>query len=146
MKTRYIAYGSNLNLEQMAYRCKTAKVLGSANLKGYQLLFRGGENNSFATVEKLKGGSVPVLIWELEPKDEAALDRYEGYPNFYRKEMVKVRFGGKWEEVMVYMMNEGRPLGIPSRSYCETIAQGYKTSGFDIRILSKAINISAGKE
>ena len=38
----YIAYGSNLNLSQMAYRCPTAKVAGKGGLKGYELLFRGG--------------------------------------------------------------------------------------------------------
>jgi len=37
----YLAYGSNLNLEQMAYRCPTAKPVGVTTLKNYQLLFRG---------------------------------------------------------------------------------------------------------
>ena len=38
---KYIAYGSNLNLKQMAMRCPTAKVVGRAMLKDYQLTFRG---------------------------------------------------------------------------------------------------------
>ena len=29
-KQLYIAYGSNINLEQMAYRCPHSKVLGTA--------------------------------------------------------------------------------------------------------------------
>ena len=37
----YIAYGSNLNLEQIARRCPTAKVVGSTTLKNYRLMFRG---------------------------------------------------------------------------------------------------------
>ena len=36
----YVAYGSNLNLEQMARRCPTAKVVGIGVLKDYQLTFR----------------------------------------------------------------------------------------------------------
>ena len=40
----YIAYGSNLNLEQMARRCPTAKVVGSTTLKNYRLMFRGGSH------------------------------------------------------------------------------------------------------
>jgi hypothetical protein len=143
-KTKYIAYGSNLNLEQMAQRCPTAKVVGSVMLKGYELLFRGG-NGAVATVEKKKGCSVPVLIWELEPADEAALDRYEGYPTFYRKEQVKVHKGKLWLEVMVYIMNDGHPLGTPSRYYYNTILQGYKSVGFDVSILNKAVRESAGK-
>ena len=39
----YIAYGSNLNLEQMAFRCPTAKVVGKSELKDYELLFRSNQ-------------------------------------------------------------------------------------------------------
>ena len=46
----YVAYGSNLNLEQMARRCPKAKVVGIGNLKDYQLTFR-----RVATIEPEKG-------------------------------------------------------------------------------------------
>jgi gamma-glutamylcyclotransferase (GGCT)/AIG2-like uncharacterized protein YtfP len=144
-KTIYLAYGSNLNLKQMAGRCPTAKVLGSAKLMGYRLLFRGNGGGAVATVEKEKGGGVPALLWQITPRDEAALDRYEGYPWLYRKETVKVRFKGKWIEAMVYIMNEGRPLGAPSRYYYDVIRQGYLDAGFDLAILGKAVRDSAAR-
>ena len=53
--------------------------------KNYELLFRG-----VATVEPKEGATVPVLLWKIEPLDEAALDRYEGWPHLYRKEMIDV--------------------------------------------------------
>ena len=34
MKKYYIAYGSNLNVEQMRYRCPDAKVVGTAEING----------------------------------------------------------------------------------------------------------------
>jgi len=142
----YAAYGSNLNLEQMAYRCPTAKVLGGAKLAGYRLLFRGGGGNAVATVEKHEGGGVPLLLWAITPVDEAALDRYEGWPYLYRKETVKVRFGGKWVSAMIYIMNEGRPLGAPSRYYYDVIRQGYADAGFNLSILGKAILNSVVRE
>ena len=37
----YFAYGSNLNLTQMANRCPQAKQLGSAYLPNWRLVFRG---------------------------------------------------------------------------------------------------------
>lgn len=83
-KKLYIAYGSNLNLGQMADRCPTAKVVGASELMDYRLLFRGAHAGAVATVEPYKGGSVPVLVWEIAPADEAALDRYEGWPFLYR--------------------------------------------------------------
>jgi len=143
-KTKYIAYGSNLNLEQMNRRCPTAKAIGTAILEGYELLFRGDNGGAVATVENKEDGSVPVLVWELEPADEAALDIYEGFPYFYRKETVKVRIGNEWLETMVYIMNEGRRLGKPSRYYYDVIRQGYNSAGFDIEILTEAVKKSSG--
>ena len=37
----YFAYGSNINLDQMSYRCPAAQVVGPVTLDGYELLFRG---------------------------------------------------------------------------------------------------------
>lgn len=92
---RYIAYGSNLNRGQMALRCPDAKVVGTGEIKDYELLFRGNRNGAVATVEPKKGESVPVLIWEISPRDEFNLDRYEGYPRLYGKEMLEVEMDGK---------------------------------------------------
>ena len=97
---RYIAYGSNLNRAQMALRCPDAKVVGTGEIKDYELLFRGNRNGAVATVEPKKGESVPVLIWEISPRDEFNLDRYEGYPRLYGKEMLEVEMDGKREKMM----------------------------------------------
>jgi gamma-glutamylcyclotransferase (GGCT)/AIG2-like uncharacterized protein YtfP len=145
-KRLYIAYGSNLNITQMANRCPTAKVVGASEIKNWRLLFRGAHAGAVATVEPYKGGSVPVLVWELTPADEAALDRYEGWPFLYRKETVKVKLNGKTVKAMVYVMNEGRPLGQPSCYYYTTILEGYKDAGFDLDILRQATTDSVEPE
>ena len=62
-KQLYIAYGSNINLKQMAYRCPHSKVVGTSEIKDYELEFRG-----VATIVPSKGTSVPVLIWELDER------------------------------------------------------------------------------
>lgn len=142
-KTIYLAYGSNLNLEQMAERCPTAKRIGTSHLKDYHLLFRGGHAAAVATVEPKKGSDVPVMLWELTPFDEAALDRYEGFPFLYRKETVKVRLNRKTIEAMVYIMNGDRPLGAPSCYYYNVIREGYINAGFSDRILKAAVAASA---
>jgi len=123
----------------MANRCPTAKVVGASKIKGYRLLFRGSHAGAVATIEPFKGESVPVLVWDITPGDEAALDRYEGWPFLYRKETIKVRLNGKTVQAMVYIMNEGRPLGQPSCYYYSTILDGYKSAGFDVEILRKAV-------
>lgn len=138
-KRLYIAYGSNLNLEQMAGRCPTAKIAGKTYLHNYRLMFRG-RNTAVATVEKYQSGKVPVLIWRLQPGDERNLDIYEGYPHLYRKEMLRVSVNGRQVSAMVYVMNESlHPYDTPSHSYFGTIRQGYEDAGFDTEILRHAV-------
>ena len=139
---RYIAYGSNLNRGQMALRCPDAKVVGTGEIKDYELLFRGNRNGAVATVEPKKGESVPVLIWEISPRDEFNLDRYEGYPRLYGKEMLEVEMDGKREKMMAYTMTDGYAMGVPSEHYLATIRTGYQEAGFDEDVLMAGVEKS----
>jgi hypothetical protein len=141
-KTLYIAYGSNLNLRQMSFRCPTAKIVGASEIKDYELLFRGGNHGSVATVEPFKGGHVPILLWLLRENDLKTLDQYEGFPHFYRKEILDVELECKPIPAMVYIMNDGHLLGSPSDFYLNTIMEGYKSAGFDTDILDQAVEKS----
>ena len=129
-ETLYLAYGSNMNQTQMAFRCPTAEVVGTSELKGYELLFRGGRRGAVATVEPKEGGTVPVLLWKIRKADEEALDRYEGYPRLYGKEV----------SAMGYIMTPGHELGIPSDGYADIIWEGYEQCGLDTKPLEDAIN------
>ena len=132
MKRYYIAYGSNLSLSQMERRCPTATVVGTSILKNWRLLFNGP-----ASIERKEGYQVPVLIWELQPEDERSLDRYEGYTNYYRKEMLKVKVKDQVIDAMVYIMNDGGEA-IPSRYYYDVLDEGYRKFKFNRNILRKA--------
>lgn len=129
----YVAYGSNLNLAQMARRCPTAKVVGIGVLKDYQLTFR-----RVATIEKKKGAETPVGVWEITKTDEQALDIYEGYPHLYRKETVSVELKDRTVEAMVYIMNSGEPE-LPMEFYYHTILEGYDDVGINPKYLDLAI-------
>lgn len=73
----YFAYGSNLDLEQMAQRCPDAEIVGPVRLENYELRFRG---SGFATVAPKKGSTVHGLVWKITPNCEQSLDRYEVFP------------------------------------------------------------------
>lgn len=144
MSKYYIAYGSNLNVKQMKYRCPTAKIVGVGAIKDYELLYKGSKTGSYLTIEKKTGGIVPVAVWEVTDRDERSLDIYEGFPNFYYKtEMqipVKMLRNGKTKKLnaFVYIMHENRHLGIPHESYIETCKYGYTIFGFDFKYLDEA--------
>lgn len=147
MKRLYAAYGSNLNLEQMGYRCPTAKVYSKGMIYGYRLLFKGVPENAYLTIESSKDDKVPVLVWKIQPEDEDALDRYEGYPDYYYKKDIPVELEtGEIVTAMVYIMTDKikdrNHLNLPSRRYLTTVKEGYESAGFDLSFLEKAIEIS----
>ena len=145
MKKRYyIAYGSNLNIRQMRRRCPGATILGTANLRGWELLFKGSKTGSYLTIEECEGGTVPVVIWDVTPADEAALDRYEGFPSFYYKKEIRLQYKGirtgkrRTVTAFAYIMHEDRPVGVPSQYYMATYMEGYETFRFDRKVLAAA--------
>lgn len=151
MKQYYLAYGSNLNLRQMALRCPTAKAVGTAVIKGYELLFKGSKTGAYLTIEPKVGAEVPVAVWSVEPADEQRLDVYEGYPTFYYKielDLPVRYFSGKSvvRKAFVYIMHEERPLGLPSGSYVRTCLEGYRNFSFDESILLAALDNSRRAE
>lgn len=139
----YIAYGSNLNLAQMAVRCPSARVYAKGSLNNWELVYRGAKGNSHATIERKTGSTVPVLVWEIQPRDEYRLDIYEGYPRYYFKKNIMVDIDGKKKKAMVYIMDEGRLPGKPSASYVETIRQGYVDNDLDMSILEKSLEANS---
>ena len=131
----YGAYGSNLNMGQMSYRCPNATPLGSFNLIGWKLVFR-----NVADIERCEKSSVPIGVWKITNDCERKLDVYEGYPSLYGKEFlnidgIKGAFGTS--QLMIYTMNDQNRIGNPSPSYYETIANGYED--FDIDPMPLAI-------
>src|SRR5574344_1993641 len=145
MSKYYIAYGSNLKINQMKRRCPTARVIGTGFIEDYELLFKGSKTGGYLTIEKAEGKSLPVAIWKVTELDEQALDRYEGYPTFYYKADVEIDIKGiktgkeYRKKAFVYIMHEDRDVGMPSKYYVMTCLEGYKTFGFSPKYLEDAI-------
>lgn len=142
MKKLYIAYGSNMDEKQMAYRCPTARLIGKSEVEGYELLFKGSLTGAYATIEPKEGGRVPVLVWEIGKTDEASLDRYEGFPAFYYKKDLDILLDGQEVTAMAYIMDERRPLGIPGTHYYAVLVKAYGKFGFPMEVLAKAYEAS----
>lgn len=129
----------------MKVRAPGAVIVGTARLKGWQLLFR-----KYATIRKRKGYSVPVLVWRITTRDEKNLDRYEGWPDFYAKRTLNVRAssldGGDLGDIsaMAYIMTPEAvrlriKICIPDKHYYSVIKAGDESFGFDDKILYEAL-------
>ena len=128
----YFAYGSNLNRDGMASRCPDSEPLHRAVLEDWVLTFRG-----VADVKPHDGGVAHGALWEISHRDLARLDRYEGWPSLYRRELLPVRFGDEELRAITYVMNDDY-AGLPSPLYYRTILHGYKQWGLPLDALEAA--------
>lgn len=142
-KRLYAAYGSNLNIRQMKYRCPGAKLYGTGVIDHYELQFKGQPHSAFATIAPKEGASVPAAVWEISERDEQSLDRYEGYPSHYFKQSIPVRLDGKEVSAMVYIMDLRMDFGLPSVYYYQTVREGYNDCKLDANLLDEAVVESA---
>ena len=128
---KYIAYGSNMVKEQMAWRCPEARLVGTGYIAGARLEFY-----LHATVEKTGNPEdrVPVAVWEISKRDERSLDVYEGFPTYYTKETWPVEMtDGSQIKGMVYIMQLIRKSP-PTPGYYGGIADAYCKMGFSREI------------
>lgn len=142
-KKLYFAYGSNMNLDQMEWRCPDAEIVGNVSVEGYRLAFRGnGSGRGVATILPEEGSRVDGVMWKVSQMDEKHLDRYEGYPVLYGREMLSVQDqNGDSHEVMVYIMQapyKEHPA-MPSVDYLNGILQGCRQNGLAIRPVLEAV-------
>ena len=135
----FAAYGVGVNRGEMAKHCPTAKLIGTAELKNYRLAFRGSRAGALVTIEKAKGSIVPALLWEISTQDEAALERWFGVPELYRKATIKVRRDGAPVDALIFILISGKPQNKPSAFYYSTLLEGYRAAGFDADILKAAV-------
>lgn len=124
----YIAYGSNMNKEQMYKRCPDTKVVGKTYLKKWELTIP-----FYANIEPNKEKNTPVLIWGISNRDEIELDKYEGYPKLYNKRDLIININNRETTAMVYIMTDKykNVKMTPREGYVESIIKGYEDAGFE---------------
>jgi gamma-glutamylcyclotransferase len=100
-ETVYFGYGSNLWREQMSERCPNSTYIGIGRLSGYRWQINDrGYANIVEIVPDSNLGSAAVeyedvvygLIYTLTAQDESRLDKNEGVPYSYTKEIISIDF------------------------------------------------------
>jgi len=140
----YGAYGSNLDEEQMIYRCPNATKVGKMTLYDYELVFR-----NVADLRTKKDASIELGLWEITKGCENRLDTYEGYPDLYDKFKIsnpELEYEFGYNEVMLYQMVDRKWLAPPSESYFQGIVQGYQDFDMDKDYLLYALKRSFNEE
>ena len=123
----YFAYGSNMDVRQMAVRCPDAVVTGRACLRGYRFLIN---THGVATVIQAEEAPVHGILWNISARDEASLDRYEGVATgFYRKAKMLVQTEESVQaDALIYIAEDDRP-GQPRPGYLERVVEAAQQQG-----------------
>lgn len=123
----YAAYGSNMNLPQMAHRCPNSQEGSVGYAVDYKLEFC-----QFANITPEEKAVTPVLLWKIDPKDWERLDQYEGYPSLYRRKEIDVDVNGERVKAIAYIMTDKyRNPQMPSEHYINDMLNDYKRLGID---------------
>lgn len=119
------------------FRCPGAEPVGQASLDGWELEFR-----RVLTIVRKPGGVVEGGLWLITDDNELALDRYEGYPGWYKKALVMLDGGNV--TAMTYILDKGH-VGEPTKTYLDTCVQGCFDFGIDPATMFKALDRCMGK-
>ena len=130
--TLYAAYGSNMDPDQMQERCPHSPARGSGWLEGWRLTFGAedfGWEGALATVVEDPDSRVFVMLYEVSPRDEETLDKWEGADNgLYRKIRVRVQTLDGEPLAWVYVL-DGYEGGLPSARYLGIMADAAEKAG-----------------
>jgi gamma-glutamylcyclotransferase (GGCT)/AIG2-like uncharacterized protein YtfP len=130
--TLYAAYGSNLDPRRMAERAPASPVFGTGWLRGWRLTFAGEElgwGGSMCTVVEDDRESVFVMLYDVPPLDEQALDVWEDIDlGMWRKVRVRVHTLDGEPLAWIYVLDayEG---GLPTSEHVTMIANAAERAG-----------------
>ena len=123
----YFAYGSNMDVNQMADRCPSAEIVGVCRLDGHRFLIN---SRGVATLVPDASSYALGILWDLPLEDEQTLDDYEGVPAYYQKHLLTVETDREAIQALIYQATDSTP-GRSRRGYMEGIVAAARQHGFD---------------
>ena len=124
----YFAYGSNMDLEQMRFRCPGEyDLLGIGKLEHWRFLIN---SRGYANIFPEQDATVFGLVFNLTPNALSSLDRYEGYPQLYTRRELPVIFADQMIEPWVYLDINNIDMGRPRPGYLERVTESAKRFAF----------------
>ena len=126
----YFSYGSNLNTDRMIERGVNFISRKFGILKDYKLVFNKlsskNPKEGYANIINSKDSVVEGAIYEINNNDILILDRYEGFPKHYYKQVIDIQSNDGMVKCIVYIANGSKVIeGLkPSKDYLDHILKG----------------------
>jgi hypothetical protein len=102
------AYGSNMLTARLRERCPSAKPIGVAELRGYELRWHKRSIDGSGKCDVVQQGGVSVLgvLYEVLDTEKRALDKAEGLGQGYAETEVKVRSADGERTAVAYVATD----------------------------------------
>ena len=116
--TPYFAYGANMSPAAMRQRCRDARTVGPAVLRGFRF-FVGREG--WGSVQRCSGEDVYGVVWRVSLRDLAVLHGFELlHKGLYDLRRLPVLHEGRRVSALIYILRR-RASGRPRPGYIEDI-------------------------
>jgi hypothetical protein len=127
----YAAYGSNMDPNQMMERAPYSPLAGTGWLVGWRMTFGGedlGWEGALATIVEEPDHQTFCVLYDVSPRDESRLDRWEGALGLYKKIRLRVQTLEGSVVAWLYVLDayEG---GLPSARYIGVVADAAEAAG-----------------
>ncbi|MDD4290251.1 MAG: gamma-glutamylcyclotransferase [Patescibacteria group bacterium] len=136
----YFAYGSNMDLDRMILRCGERNFVGFSNsyLNDFKFYFY---NRGYANIKPQQSSIVYGVLYKINKNCFDALDKAEGYPNLYQRQIVKIINPMGIFDAHVYIVKNDNSIGVPSKSYFDTVIKGASQYALPKNYISEINNL-----
>ena len=143
----YFAFGSNMDASQMHTRCPGARRISRATLAAHRLVFRGPSQKrggGVLSVDPQTGCLVEGVLYEVSEAHLESLDRFEGAPAWYKRELCEVQGerGLGLTQAYIYRLPEAVREMPPTGAYLRQVALAFEALDLDGRALQDAVSRS----
>ena len=126
---KYFAYGSNMDMSRLSNRGVNPETRDKGTLKNWKLKFNkkaSAGDWSFANIEKSEGDIVEGLVFTIKESDLKLLDKFEGAPRHYRREILEIETEREAIKCITYIAQPEHIMEglLPVKEYMDFLIKG----------------------
>jgi len=126
---KYFAYGSNMDMSRLSNRGVNPETRDKGTLKNWKLKFNkkaSAGDWSFANIEQSEGDIVEGLVFTIKESDLKLLDKFEGAPRHYRREILEIETDREAIKCITYIAQPEHIVEglLPTEEYIEFLIKG----------------------
>lgn len=135
------AYGSNMLTRRIIARCPSARALGRAELRGYELRWHKVSVDGSGKCDIIRTAAPDAVVlgvlYEIASNEKPALDRAEGKGSGYEEAEVEVWYKGLLISAVAYHATNTDPTRKPYTWYRALVAAGAREHGFPVSYVAQ---------